>query len=250
MIEINNLIKSFGNLQVLKNLSLHINKGEVVSIVGPSGCGKSTLLRCITGLDKTFEGEIKLANKPNFEYLKSERIAVVLQKYSNFPWLNVKENIATAFINEKNISQKEQNEIIANLLADIHLDKFSTSHINELSGGMQQRVAVARAIAQDTDIMAFDEPFGALDVTNRNKLQLLFKDLNTKFDKTVLFITHDIEEAIFVSDKVAVLSKSPSYIFRIFESIHKKTNDNSIKYDTEFVKLKKEIELTLQTLSI
>lgn len=248
MIEIKNLNKNYGKLEVLKNLNLSINKGEVVSIVGPSGCGKSTLLRCITGLDKNFQGEIKLSNLPNTEYLKSERIAVVLQKYSNFPWLNVTENIATAFINETTKSKKEQDEIIANLLADIHLDKFSKSHINELSGGMQQRVAVARAIAQDTDIMAFDEPFGALDITNRNKLQLLFKDLNTKFDKTVLFITHDIEEAIFVSDRIAVLSKSPSYVFKTFESIHKKDNDNRIKYDTQFVQLKKDIELTLQQL--
>ena len=248
MIEIKNLNKKFGKLEVLKNLNLSINKGEVVSIVGPSGCGKSTLLRCITGLDKNFQGEIKLSNLSNTEYLKSERIAVVLQKYSNFPWLNVTENIATAFINENTKTKKEQADIISNLLADIHIDKFSTSHINELSGGMQQRVAVARAIAQDTDIMAFDEPFGALDITNRNKLQLLFKDLNTKFDKTVLFITHDIEEAIFVSDRVAVLSKIPSYVFKTFESVHKKTNDKSIKYDKEFINLKKEIELTLQTL--
>lgn len=248
MIEIRNLTKNFGNLEVLKDLNLSINKGEVVSIVGPSGCGKSTLLRCITGLDKNFKGEIKLSNLPNTEYLINERIAVVLQKYSNFPWLNVTENIATAFINENAKDKKEQVQIISNLLAEIHLDKFSTSHINELSGGMQQRVAVARAIAQDADIMAFDEPFGALDVINRNKLQLLFKELNTKFDKTVLFITHDIEEAIFVSDRVAVLSKSPSFVFKTFDSVHKKINDNSVKYDAEFINLKKEIELTLQKL--
>jgi ABC-type nitrate/sulfonate/bicarbonate transport system ATPase subunit len=249
MIEIKNLNKSFGKLEVIKNLNLTINKGEVVSIVGPSGCGKSTLLRCITGLDKLFQGEINLVGLPNNEYLKSDRIAVVLQKYSNFPWLNVRENIETAFINETKKNKQEQNEIIETLLVDIHLDKFSESHINELSGGMQQRVAVARAIAQDTDILAFDEPFGALDNTNRNKLQLLFKELNTKFDKTVMFITHDIEEAIFVSDKIIVLSKSPSYVFKTFESIHKKDNNINIKYDTEFVNLKKEIELTLQTLS-
>lgn len=248
MIEVKNLNKSFGNLEVLKNLDLNIEKGEVVSIIGPSGCGKTTLLRCITGLDKSFDGQINLGGVTNTEYLKAERIAVVLQKYSNFPWLTVNENIATSFINETKKSKKKQEEIISTLLADLHLENFGSSHINELSGGMQQRVAVARAIAQDTDILAFDEPFGALDVTNRNKLQLLFKALNKKFNKTVLFITHDIEEAIFISDKIAVLSKSPSCVFKTFDSIHKDETDNNIKYDSAFVELKRKIETILKNL--
>ncbi len=248
MIEVKNLNMRFGELEVLKNLNLKIGKGEVVSVIGPSGCGKTSLMRNITGLDLSFDGQIYLGGVESTKYLESKRIAVVLQKYSSFPWLTVKQNVETAFINETAKSKKNQEEVVATLLSDLHLEKFADSHINQLSGGMQQRVAVARALAQDTDILAFDEPFGALDVNNRNKLQLLFKALNKKFHKTVLFITHDIEEAIFISDKIVVLSKSPSYVFRTFNSIHKSETDNNIKYDSNFVALKKQIEKIIQEL--
>ncbi len=245
MIEVSGLNKSFGNLKVLQHLDLKIERGEVVSIIGPSGCGKTTLLRCVTGLDKIFSGQIKIEGLLNFDYLKNNRIAVVLQKFSNFSWLTVKENIMTAFIHENYKPKSEQELISLNLISELHLENFSNSYISQLSGGMQQRVAVARAIAQNSDIIALDEPFGALDIINRNKLQILFKELNTKFNKTVLFVTHDIEEAIFMSDRVCLLSKAPSCVKKEYFTSFKKNLNIDAKYNPSFVELRKEIEFEL-----
>lgn len=241
MIKISKLSKHFGNLKVLDKINLSISQGEVVALVGPSGCGKSTLLHCVTGLDENYKGNIHLNNLEINEYLKVDRIAIVLQKYSNFHWLTVKKNIEASFINV-NISEKDRNEKITSLLSDLNLVDFSNSYMNELSGGMQQRVAVARAIAQNTEIIALDEPFGSLDINNRLTLQLLLKKLNIKFRKTSLFVTHDIEEAIFLSDKVVVLSKIPSTVLVEYTSDFKDDIDPNVKYSSDFIKLKKEIE--------
>lgn len=244
-IEVKNLTKKFPNeLSVFKNISFEIESGEIVSIVGPSGSGKSTLLRCIIGLDKDFSGSISIDGKVNGDYLKNNRIAFVLQKYSNFNWLNVNDNIAIAFHN-KALSKEEKKRIVSSILNEVDLHDFGNYYINQLSGGMQQRVAVARAIVQDTDIIAMDEPFGALDMKIRENLQLLIKEVNMHHKKTILFVTHDIEEAIFLSDKIIALSKLPIKEIKIYskEKLHfKKERDTTIKYRPEFTDLRKSIE--------
>lgn len=243
MIDVYNLNKSYGNLKVIENFNLSIAEGEVVALVGPSGCGKTTLLHCITGLVRDYEGTIKLDNLNSQEYLENKRIAIVLQQYSNFEWLTVRENIQIPFVS-KNIIEIEESESVNNLLSYMNLNEFSNNFINELSGGMQQRVAVARALAQNTEILALDEPFGALDIQNRNSLQLFFLETQRKFKKTAIFITHDIEEAIFLSDKVAVLSKIPSTIIKLFDTRINNKDSNKLKYSSDFIAMKKEIEDT------
>jgi ABC-type nitrate/sulfonate/bicarbonate transport system ATPase subunit len=240
MIKVNNLKKNFNNLHVLEDISFEANEGQFISIIGPSGCGKSTLLRCITGLEKIYGGDIILHGLKSFEYFKKKRISVVLQKYSNFHWLSVYSNILTGFNHSSELPQ-DQNKIINSLLIDLQIVNFKNNFINELSGGMQQRVAIARALAQNTDIMALDEPFGALDIKNRHNLQMLFKQLNTKYKKTVLFITHDIEEAIFLSDKILILSKIPARIVKSYVCNFKNEMSPEIKFSSEFIYLRKEI---------
>jgi len=241
MIEIKNLNKSFGTLQVLKKFNLKIKKGETVALVGPSGCGKSTLLNCLTGLENDYDGEIIINGLPSNEYLKNKRIAVVLQKYSNFEWLTVTENIENAFLN----SSKNQLEkiIVINLLIEkTGLKGFENSYMNELSGGMQQRVAVARALAQNSEILAFDEPFGALDIENRSSLQKIFKKQINENNLTAIFITHDIEEAILISDKIGILRKIPSFIIETFN-----TKNIINKFSKEFIEIQERIDKLLKS---
>ncbi|MEM7087351.1 MAG: ATP-binding cassette domain-containing protein [Bacteroidota bacterium] len=241
MIKIDGINKSFGALQVLKDFSLEVEQGEVVALVGPSGCGKSTLLNCITGLETQFEGNIYINGELQKQYLEHRRVGIVLQKYSNFEWMTTTENIETAFIRSEDISNQE--ETIQGLIRETGLTGFEDSYINELSGGMQQRVAVARALAQYTSILAFDEPFGALDVENRLLLQKLFRTQVKHKDLTALFITHDLEEAILVSDKIAVLNKIPSSVRKIFRT--DAINFDNSKYSKEFIQLKEQIETQL-----
>lgn len=245
MISVKAFSKAFSDLKVIDNISFDITEGEFVSIIGPSGCGKTTVLRCIAGLDKQYIGTILISNKNSKDYLEDNRISVVLQKYSNFVWLTVYENVLTALINSK-LSEVQKSGLVDSLLSELKIDKFKDFYINQLSGGMQQRVAIARALAQDNAIVALDEPFGALDISNRYIIQVLLKKLSIKHKKTVLFVTHDIDEAIFLSDKIIVLSKSPTTISKIFSTPFKNEFDTSIKYSTDFLNLKKEIELTFK----
>lgn len=236
MILIKNLNKSFGSLKVFENLNIRVSKGETMAIVGPSGCGKSTLLNCITGLDTDFTGDIILNRVASPLYLLSNRISIVLQKYSNFEWQTVSENIGNAFINDKTNSA-EQSETISKLIDRTGLTGFENSFINELSGGMQQRVAVARALAQENEILAFDEPFGALDISTREVLQNIFINEVRKQKRTAVFATHDISEAITLSDKVLCLSQKDKPI-KLFET----TNlDKSNKTSKEFLEMQNQI---------
>ena len=241
MIEVKNLNKKFDSLNIINDFNLIIDEGETVAIIGPSGCGKTTLLHCITGLDTKYNGEVYLAKQKQIDYLAKKRIAVVLQQYSNFEWLNVEDNIKTAFINSI-LPKSENDKILNTLLKELQLEKFSKYYISKLSGGMKQRVAVARALAQETEILAFDEPFGALDIPTRSSLQVLFKKINNSIRKTSLFITHDIEEAIFIADRIIVLSKRPTSIITEFKSDFKNIYDLNCKYSIDFIDLKKQIE--------
>lgn len=245
MITLKNINVQFDTLKVLSDVSLEINQGEITSILGPSGSGKTTLLRCIAGLNRNFNGEITIDSKEQRHYLKNTRIAVVNQGYSSFPWLSVKENILVA-----KKTNSSNNLGVNQILEAIGLNGFEDYYPSQLSGGMQQRVAIGRAIIQDTDILVFDEPFGALDYQTRLQLQLLIKRIKNDFGKTIVFVTHDIEEAIFISDKVVVLSKTPSIIveeININEEI-KSSLDNKVRYIPEFIELRSSIENIFQNL--
>src|SRR3989344_7821825 len=172
-IEVQKIYKSFDNKKVLENISFEVKKGEIVSILGPSGCGKTTLLKCILGLEEPDEGSIFIDSEKQQEWLKNKRIAYVPQKYANFNYLTVEQNILAALQN----STQNKNYKIDQILKSVGLDKHREMYPVWLSGGMQQRLALARALAQDTDIIAFDEPLNALDVETRHQMQELILEL-------------------------------------------------------------------------
>lgn len=240
-ISVHNLVKCYGDLKVLSDISFEISKGELVTFLGPSGSGKSTLLKCITRVDHNFSGNISINGQEHSQFLTHNRIATVTQKYGNFPWLSVKENIELGF--KARTSNKTKKDL-PSLIKSLELDGFEDYYPSQLSGGMQQRVAIGRAVAQDTEILAMDEPFGALDYLTRRKLQEFLKHTQHEFSKTVLFVTHDIEEAIYISDRVIVLSSNPctiKNIYRIPKTVSSVDN-KEVRFSENFIKLRKKIE--------
>ena len=250
MIHLKGLYKAYDQLVVLSDTSLKVSDGEIVTILGPSGAGKSTLLKCIVGLESYSDGHIMIKGELQREYLLNNRIAYVPQKYSNFPWLSTLENIQLGYKSKGMKNIKDYQEVLNSLIKDIGLEGFSSYYPDTLSGGMQQRVAIGRALAQDTEILAMDEPFGALDYQTRQKLQLLIKGINRSYDKTILFVTHDIEEAIFLSDRMVVLSSIPSRVYkeyRIPETIRHSMCEE-VRFKEAFIHLRKLVEKDLRAI--
>ena len=193
----------------LQPVSLHVADNDFITILGPSGCGKSTLLRIVAGLDTPTTGRVLLDGAPVIA--PGADRGMVFQSYTLFPWLTVRENICFG-LREKNMPQKEQREIAAHYIARVGLVSFENHYPKMLSGGMQQRTAIARALANDPKILLLDEPFGALDNQTRALMQELLLGIWESENKTVLFVTHDIEEAIFMAGRVVVMSARPGRI--------------------------------------
>jgi NitT/TauT family transport system ATP-binding protein len=221
-IKIDNLTAEYadkdGTFLALDNISLDMKEGEFVSIVGSSGSGKSTLLSILQGLLKPIGGEALIDGKeitgPGIDR------ATVFQHYSLFPWMTIRRNIAFGLKQKrKNLTRKERYEVADDYLKKVGLQGFENKYLYQLSGGMQQRAAIAGALAMETDILLMDEPFGALDPKNRSIMQDLLLQLwdNGEKRKTVVFVTHDIDEAIFLSDKIYILSGSPGKVAAEFK---------------------------------
>ena len=244
MIKVVNLKKSFDNIKVISDISFEINKGEIVTFLGPSGSGKTTLLNCLTGLDNQFEGDIEINGLMQNKFLKEDRMALVTQKYGNYPWMTVEENIKLG------LDEKENFGKVNDIIDKIELKGFENYFSNQLSGGMQQRVALGRAILQNSDILVMDEPFGALDYMTRANLQKMLKEINNKYRKTIVFVTHDIEEAIYLSDRIFILSKTPTVIAKeiVLPPTISQMNTSEIKYKEVFIKVRSEIENVLSSL--
>lgn len=194
----------------LENINLSIQKGEFVCVVGSSGCGKSTLLSVIEGLNKATSGKIYIDGKeitgPGVDR------GVVFQHYSLFPWLTAKGNITFAMKQAKvKCDRKTADNIAGQYLAKVGLSDAANKYPSQLSGGMQQRVAIARALSMNADILLMDEPFGAIDPKTRRELQLLVSDLATAEQKTVVFVTHDIDEAILLADRIVFIGEKRIY---------------------------------------
>jgi len=199
-------------LTVLDHLNIDVQDKEFVCILGSSGCGKTTLLRLIAGLDTARAGTIFLDN----EEMRgpSAKVGFVFQEYSLFPWRNVIDNIVFG-LEMKGFSKEERYHIAERYLELVNLTQFKTNFPSELSGGMRQRVAVARALALDPVLLLMDEPFGALDAQTRNMLQVELLEIWEKTKKTIIFITHSVDEAVFLSDRIVVLTPRPGRICQI-----------------------------------
>lgn len=198
-----------GRTVALQNVDLTIGGDEFIALVGPSGCGKSTLLRIVAGLDRPTTGRVLLDGRAVTR--PGPDRGMVFQSYTLFPWLTVAQNIAFG-LREKRMPEKEQRAIVAGYIELVGLKGFENHWPKQLSGGMQQRTAIARALANDPEILLLDEPFGALDNQTRGLMQELLLGIWEREKKTVLFVTHDIEEAIFMASRVVVMSARPGRI--------------------------------------
>ncbi len=193
----------------VENISFSVAENEFVSIIGPSGCGKSTLLRAVAGLEPTNSGECRVDGKPT-DRPGADR-GMVFQTYTLFPWLTVRENIRFP-LKKRTLSNAEKDELVEQYLHLIGLDGFGSAYPNQLSGGMRQRAAIARALVYQPRILLMDEPFGALDAQTRMLMQELLLEVWENQRSTVLFVTHDVEEAILLSDRIMVMSARPGRI--------------------------------------
>lgn len=216
-VSIQHLKKSFTGhqqqpLTVLDDINLDIQEGEFISIVGSSGCGKSTLLRLLVGLERQFEGKILIENEPILG--TSLERGIVFQDHRLFPWLSVYENVRVA-LHQKNLSREEEDQLINEHLELVKLTKFKDAYPSQLSGGMNQRVAIARSLVNRPKILLLDEPFGALDALTRQNLQDELQRIWQSEKITMIIVTHDVDEAVFLGDRVVVMQPHPGRIKRI-----------------------------------
>lgn len=227
-IEINNISKVFKSdnkeYRALDNINLKIEEGEFVCLLGPSGCGKSTLLNMIAGFEKPTEGEILIDNekvdKPRIDRL------TIFQDYGLLPWRSVEKNVELGLESLKILKEKRK-EISRKYIELVGLEKFKNHYPSELSGGMKQRVAIARALASKPKILFMDEPFGALDPITRVKLQEDILNIHKEEKMTIIFVTHDVEEAVYLASKIVILSPNPGKITKVIENNRSNTNDRS-----------------------
>lgn len=210
-LQINDLYKQFGALVVLKDINMAIAQGEFICAVGASGSGKSTLLRQIAGLDSPSSGEVKIAGK-RVTGPGPDR-GMVFQHYTLYPWMNVQEN--TEFgLKLQGVPKKARREQASYYLNVVGLTKFAKSLPKQLSGGMKQRVAIARALASEPKVLLMDEPFGALDIHTKESMHEFMLELWQRTEITIFMITHDVEEAVFLSNRIYALGNRPGTVRR------------------------------------
>jgi NitT/TauT family transport system ATP-binding protein len=213
IIEIKSVSKQFElqgqRIEALRGANLTLRKGEFVCLIGASGCGKSTLLRIVAGFEQPSRGEALMWGKPIAGPAPDR--GMVFQDYGLFPWLNVRRNIAFG-PTARGLAAAEVKDTVERFVSLVGLQRFADAYPHQLSGGMNQRVAIARVLANDADLVLMDEPFGALDAMTRERLQDELLDIWQRTGLTVMFVTHSIEEAIFLADRVVVMSPGPGRI--------------------------------------
>lgn len=202
-------------VHALDNVSLNIGEGEFVCLVGPSGCGKSTLLDIISGLEVPDEGRVMADNEPVLN--PGRHRLVMFQESALFPWLDVIGNVMFGLKLKPGLTNKERLEVARFFLHLVGLDKFSAAHVHELSGGMKQRVALARALAPNPRVLLMDEPFAALDALTREQLYSDIQRIWQKRRKTIVFVTHNVREAVCLADRVILFSRNPGRIREQFD---------------------------------
>ena len=241
-VKIDNVVKKFngrtGEMIALNGVTLDIHENEFITVVGPSGCGKSTILNIIAGLLEPTSGNVYVDGK-KVEGPGPER-GVVFQQYALFPWLTVRKNVKFA-LDMRGIKGPEADAIVDKYLKMVDLEKFANHYPKELSGGMKQRVAIARAYANNPEVLLMDEPFGALDAQTRAQLQTELLKTWEGEKKTCFFITHDVDEAILLAQRVVIMSARPGRIKKIVNVDIPYPRDQGTKSDPRFMELKAEV---------
>jgi ABC-type nitrate/sulfonate/bicarbonate transport system, ATPase component len=234
-IEVRNLTKSFGDLLVLDDISFQVEDGEFLCIVGPTGCGKTAFLNSLTKLYEINKGEMLIDGEPID--LKKHNVAYIFQEYSTMSWLTIEENIAFG-LRIKRIPENVVKERVEEVMEMVNLTKFRKYYPRQLSASMLQRVVIARAFATKPDLLLMDEPYGQLDLNLKYHLEEELIKLWEQLKTTVIFITHNIEEAVYLSDKIMVLTNKPTKIKT--SMINELPRPRKVT-NTEFVKLRNEV---------
>ena len=232
-VSVKGIYKNYGNVEALRDMSLDFPKGQLTSLLGPSGCGKTTLLKIIAGLLAPNQGEVyvngQIVTEPGPDR------AFVFQDFALMPWASVLRNVAFG-LELRKVPKSEREDIARKYIKDVGLDGFENSFPHELSGGMRQRVGLARALSVDSPVLLMDEPFSAVDEQTRRKFQEDLLQLVKEESKTFIFVTHSIEEAVYVSDQVAILLPRPSRVSEIIKPSSFKNKDvDSIRKDSEYL---------------
>lgn len=233
--------KSYSTINVLKNISLSIKEGEIIGIIGPSGCGKTTLLRTVAGLitassSTIVSGSLKIYNLPPFEAKQKRFFSFAFQNPILLPWRSVRKNIQLP-LEIMGVSTTVSNTIVDDLLAMVGMQEFNNAMPAEISGGMRQRVSLARALAQEPKILLMDEPFGSLDEVTREKLNFDLLRIHKSKKTTILFVTHNLTEATLLADRVCILTGQPARIREILDIKFSQERDESILYSKELLEM-------------
>jgi len=244
-VSVHNVYKNYGDVQALEDLSLDFPRGELTSLLGPSGCGKTTLLKIIAGLIPANGGEVLVNNAP-VDGPGPDR-AFVFQDFALMPWDTVLRNVAFG-LELRNVPKSEREAIAEKYITDVGLGGFELKYPHQLSGGMRQRVGLARALSVDSDVLLMDEPFSAVDEQTRRKFQEDLLGLVKNENKTFIFVTHSIEEAVYVSDQIALLLPRPSRVSEIIRPTGFRHKDvGSIRRDPEYLDIVDNIWASLRS---
>lgn len=244
-VTVRNVNKNYGDVEALQDLSLEFPRGQLTSLLGPSGCGKTTLLKIIAGLLPPTSGEIVVNGQPVTG--PGPDRAFVFQDFALLPWASVLRNVAFG-LELRGVAKSEREAIAAKYIGDVGLTGFEHSYPHELSGGMRQRVGLARALSVDAQVLLMDEPFSAVDEQTRRKFQEDLLNLVKNESKTFIFVTHSIEEAVYVSDQIAILLPRPSRVSEIIKpSGFRNKGADSIRRDPEYLDIVDRIWASLRT---
>tara|TARA_B100001769_G_C22069105_1_gene575365 strand:- start:665 stop:1426 length:762 start_codon:yes stop_codon:yes gene_type:complete len=244
-VTVKNVFKNYGETEALRDLSLDFPRGELTSLLGPSGCGKTTLLKIIAGLLPATSGEV-IVNGQIVKEPGPDR-AFVFQDFALLPWASVIRNVGFG-LELRGVAKSERESIAAKYIGDVGLKGFENSFPHELSGGMRQRVGLARALSVDSKVLLMDEPFSAVDEQTRRKFQEDLLNLVKNESKTFIFVTHSIEEAVYVSDQIALLLPRPSRVSEVIRPSSFKNKDvDSIRRDSEYLDIVDRIWKSLRT---
>ena len=239
IVQVRGVSKDYGTLEALRDINLDFPRGALTTLLGPSGCGKTTLLKIIAGLVQASAGEV-LVNGTAVVKPGPER-AFVFQDFALMPWANVERNVAFG-LELRGTPARERAETARHYIAQVGLSGFEERYPHELSGGMRQRVGLARALAVNADVLLLDEPFSAVDEQTRRKFQEDLLRLRERERKTFIFVTHSIEEAVYLSDRIVMLSRRPGRLFRIVEpKVDHAATPDEIRRDPRYLDTVEEI---------